>query len=148
MQLYVLQNRKNMNQKSARQEDFHSTFSHERRHLLIHKRDCGIVGHLVLFHIVKLHSCYNTLPLLGWWRQAEERAELVYLSSRVLQNISEFQLQFQNTRTRNWKKLPTWFINWRVFDEWEAAVTVVLSACFISGLFGPLSLAIVHFRPF
>lgn len=42
--------------KTTREKMGDCTFSHERRHRLIHKLDCGIVGHFVLLHIVKCGS--------------------------------------------------------------------------------------------
>ena len=61
------------------------TFSHERRNLEIHNMECWIVGHVVLFHVVKLHSIHDLILLLGRRRQTKKGAEFVYFPSSVLQ---------------------------------------------------------------
>ena len=65
------------------------TFSHERRNFEIHDRIRRVVGHVVLFHIIKLHSSCNSFLLCDWTRQAKKAAEFLYFPSSVLKKNPE-----------------------------------------------------------
>lgn len=62
------------------------TFPHEVRNLEVHNGDCGVVDHVVLFHVVKLGISYDLPLLLEGGGQSQEVAEFVHFVVSVLQN--------------------------------------------------------------
>lgn len=62
----------------------HQTFSHEGRNLEIHHWECRIVGHLILFHVIKLYSALHFFLLLSWRSQTQKGAEFIDFPSGIL----------------------------------------------------------------
>lgn len=89
-QLFLQNHRKSVRYFSSKWKVFFSciifgfTFSHEGRNFEIHNWDCRVVGHAVLFHIIKLHSTCNLFLLFSWRRQTQKVAEFVYFPCCIL----------------------------------------------------------------
>lgn len=60
------------------------TFPHEVRNFEVHNGDCGVVDHVVLFHVVKLCIRYDLPLLLDGGGQSQKVAEFVHFAVSVL----------------------------------------------------------------
>jgi len=63
------------------------TFPHEGWDLEVHERDCDMVGHVVLFHGIKLNPFCYFLPFFNWGGQTQEGAQTFHLTSSVLDKM-------------------------------------------------------------